>query len=273
MTEFEPAWFYEFGYYLKPLLYLREDLPREVQVHLCTYATIGLILFDTEGSAKFLPKTRSQAAALKKELDVWSGLKKGDFGPRTNKDIPNLHDWVKSLSQTLTDELGSLHVFCVEETGGLDVNLLISGFAAAYPVDTISLLDDIIKREVNDGGRCLAFGCHTASGFHMLRAVEIVVKAYVIASSGSLPPIKQRNWGAYIDLLKNSGASEGSIDVLHVLKRKRNPLMHAQDSLDAEGAIDIFSVCRSGIRTLISDVRDRSLDVKFTAALASLATA
>jgi hypothetical protein len=80
------------------------------------------------------------------------------------------------------------------------------------------------------GRRCLAFELPTSSGFHILRAVEIGIKGYLHAKAGSLPKMNQRNWGEYIRQLELASADSDLIDVLKVLKTKRNPLMHPQDS-------------------------------------------
>src|SRR5260370_1015980 len=99
-----------------------------------------------------------------------------------------------------------------------------------------------------------------------------MVKAYLLAVTGAFPPMHRRNWGEYIERLEKAGASKDVTDVLHVLKRKRNPLMHPQEDLTMDDAIDVFTVCRSGANAVIADVRAKALDATFTQALAKLPT-
>jgi hypothetical protein len=85
-----------------------------------------------------------------------------------------------------------------------------------------------------------------------------------------LPPIQRRNWGKYIEELERVGASSKVIDLLKILKARRNPLMHPQDSLEVEEAIGLIAICQSVTETLISDIQRRGLDSKFSAALPDL---
>jgi hypothetical protein len=70
--------------------------------------------------------------------------------------------------------------------------------------------------------------------------------------------------------MTNAGASSDLIGLLRILKTKRNPLMHPKGALDIEEVIGIFCICQNAIETLISDVRTKELDVKFTNALSAL---
>ena len=49
--------------------------------------------------------------------------------------------------------------------------------------------------------------------------------------------------------------------------------MHPQDILEIEDAIGIFCICQNVIETLTREIKAKSLDGKFVAALAQLPTA
>jgi hypothetical protein len=131
-------------------------------------------------------------------------------------------------------------------------------------------LDDTVKREIDEAGRCLAFSLATAAGFHILRSVEMIAKGYLFAASGRLPPIARRNWGEYVVQLDKVGASSEVIDLLKILKARRNPLMHPQHRLEVEEAIGLVAICQSATETLISDILSKGLDLKFSSALPDL---
>jgi hypothetical protein len=133
-------------------------------------------------------------------------------------------------------------------------------------------LDDFVRNDIDRPGRCLAFELPTSCGFHILRAVETCAKAYVHAATGKLPPIKNRNWGEYIEQLKNAGAHVDVTDLLRILKAKRNPLMHPYDNLDVDEAISLLCICQGGIDTIAEDLRRRSLAVSFKESLKLLPT-
>lgn len=274
LVELRPRFFYDMGYHIHALLYMRADLPRDVQHHLLAYASIGLILFTSDPTRRqLLPKSFRVAEGLKDELDIWSGLKKDDLGGgRKLSDIPSLHDWVKSFSTTLDNELDDIPTYSMTNKGALAVKHLVAGASSGYPHETKTLLDAAMKLEIDEAGKCLACGLSTACGFHILRSVEIGIKGYLHATMGSLPPMNKRNWGEYISRLQTAGATSDFVDFLKILKTKRNPLMHPQDTLTTTESIDLFNICQAAINALMVEVAGRSMQAKFTASLAILPT-
>lgn len=183
-----------------------------------------------------------------------------------------LNDLATRLEAVMAQELDAMPIWFVEGKGNLSIDRLIAGSSSGYASKTLLMLDDFMKREIDSSGRCLAFNCPTACGFHILRAVEIGLKAYVLAATGQLPKVNQRNWGQYIAEMEKASASSDLIDLLRILKTKRNPLMHPQDDLDTDDAIGIFCICQNAIETMITDVREKGLEVKFSESLKALPT-
>jgi hypothetical protein len=177
---------------------------------------------------------------------------------------------VRRFETILNKELNDLPVFCVAEKGNYSLPQLIKGASGGYAAHAQRLMDSFMKREIDAGGKCLAFSLPTASGFHTLRAVEIGIKGLLVAMTGSLPKLSNRNWGEYILQLTNAKAPSDLVDLLRILKTKRNPLMHPQDELEPEDAIGIFCICQNVIETITRDVSAKNLDQKFTEALALL---
>jgi hypothetical protein len=199
--------------------------------------------------------------------------KKQEYGDDLNNYFTSpIREDIDTFQIALSEEIKLLPLFSVEPKGNLSIDRLVDGAADGYPPTVISLLDTFTIREINEAGRCLAYAMPTACGFHILRAVEVGLKGYVLAATGALPKLNNRNWGEYIVQMTNAGASSDLIDLLRILKTKRNPLMHPKDSLEMEDAIGIFCICQNAIETLISDVRAKGLDVKFTNALLTLPT-
>jgi hypothetical protein len=118
----------------------------------------------------------------------------------------------------------------------------------------------------------LAFELPTSCGFHILRAVETCLKAFCYAKTGKLPPIQNRNWSQYIVYLENDKVHSDIIDILRMLKTKRNPLMHPTDNLEIDEAISLVCICQSGMEVIIDDVRRQSLEIKFKEALKLMPT-
>lgn len=191
------------------------------------------------------------------------------FTAETDKETK---DAVRRFETVLNKELNDLPVFCVREKGNYSLSRLIKGASEGYAAHAKKLMDPFMRREIDAGGKSLAFSLPTASGFHTLRAVEIGIKGLLVAMTGSLPKINKRNWGEYILQLTNAGAAPDLVDLIRILKTKRNPLMHPQDELELEDAIGIFCICQNVIETVTREVGAKGLDQKFTDALAELPT-
>jgi hypothetical protein len=231
-------------------------------------------------SEKFPERIRSSRASALRLVEILEFIYKRIWEQLLTSSPPQFAriecDEVKTrlddFESLLLKELRDLPLFSVGDKGNLSTEKLIDGSSSGYSSSTLSLLDDFVKREIDESGRCLAFNRPTACGFHIFRAVEICLKAYVLAAMGALPKMSQRNWGEYIAQLTGAGATSDLIDLLRILKTKRNPLMHPQDSLDVDEAIGIFCICENAIGVIISDVKAKGLDTKFTSALAALPT-
>ena len=60
--------------------------------------------------------------------------------------------------------------------------------------------------DINNAGKCLALEVPTAAGFHILRAVESLMRDYHHKLTGTQLPVKSRNWGAFIKALDKNGS-------------------------------------------------------------------
>jgi len=260
---------------LRSLLKVKKEMDGEIGTQ-CLECVKGLE-YIIRGEAVSLPRSRESASVLLVSimnlLNGEAGIGRQEYGAFLDAYFTGpIKANIDTFQIALSEELKLSPLFSVEDKGNLSIVRLVDGASSGYPAITIELLDDFIKQEINEAGKCLAFSRPTACGFHILRAVEIGLKGYVLAATGTLPKINNRNWGEYITQMTNAGASSNLIDLLKILKTKRNPVMHPQDSLELEEAIGIFCICQNVIETLISDVRAKGLEIKFTNALATLPT-
>jgi hypothetical protein len=274
MLESNPSFYFVIARFIGPVWSLRSEMPSDLQAEIVTRAKIGLEMFlSSEFTPLLLPRSTQKANVFLAQVNAWLLVLSGrtHTAPVLGATVDSLNKFLDSFGTSLQDELDRLPMFTATTKGNLDIHRLIHEASLGYPSGVLELIDDFIKREIDAAGRCLAFELPTSSGFHILRAVEIGAKAYVHAATGSLPPIKNRNWGEYILQLTNAGAGSDLIDVLKVLKTKRNPLMHPQDVLELADAISLFCICQAGIEELVQDIRKRSLDIKFKESLSVLA--
>lgn len=261
------AYFYHIGHYINGLMFLRVDTPFAQRGTIVYPALECLRLLTTEEySTKIVPRIRDAAVSL---LPL---VEKIASGSATTQEIEQLPLYVQATTVTINEELERIYAYQMSGKGNFSIDSLVNGASQGYPANVLSHLDDFVASEIDDAGLCLACGLYTACGFHIFRSVEIVIKGYVHAATGNLPPVNRRSWGEYISQLTNAGASSDVIDVLKILKTKRNPLMHPQDTLDESDAIDVFCLCQSVTSSLVRDIERRQLEQKFKASLVLLPT-
>ena len=101
----------------------------------------------------------------------------------------------------------------------------------------------------------MAFDLPSATGFHIIRAVEAVIRKYysVIVKQPVKP--KMRNWGTYIRVLSKSGGDPKILAILDQLREMhRNPIMHPQVVLTMTEAEGLFGIAQSAILSMMADI-------------------
>lgn len=263
-----PAYFFGLGSDVHAVMYVRIELPIEVRSEILANASSCLNAFiSAERHLELLPRTVKQGDLLLRELQRFA------FSPYwqpTADDFQLLHNNVLAFEVVLGEELGRMLNFVLTDKGGLSVSGLMEGYSAHYPTYVLELIDSFIRSEIDETSKCLACDRNTACGFHILRSVEVAIKGYIHAVKGKLPNPTQRNWGEYIAELQRIAAPSDLIDELRVLKTKRNPLMHPQETLNSDQARQLLCLCEATICAVIEAVRDKKLDAAFKASLAVL---
>jgi hypothetical protein len=255
VIDIKPGYFYSLGSFVHALVYIRKDTPDGIRADIFASAHDALTNFTSnDDNANMFPKTTEKGKWLLNTVGTWATW----TGKHPDSDYVALRDSVNSFATTLADELENTFNYALTPKGNLSLKSLVAGASRAYPARVLALIDDFVKSEIDAAGKCLACASYTACGFHILRSVEISVMAYVLAASGELPKPQKRSWGTYIQLLLNAGAHSDLIDVLRILKTKRNPLMHPEDRLDEGEAIHLFCICEATMSALIEDVKIRT---------------
>ena len=272
MLKSYPSFYWVVGKFVQPLAVITSDLPKNKQMDLVARAKVGLEMFLGQDVARaMLPRSMEKADLLLILVNSWTSHFAGLLGPPLAP-IESLARAIDGLTITMQDELDRLPTFTVIAKGNLDIHRLVAGASRGYPKAVLELLDEFITDEIDYAGKCLVFELPTSSGFHILRAVETGMKGYVHAATGALPKMNQRNWGEYIRIFTDAQAHSDVIDLLKVLKTKRNPLMHPQDNLTLDDAIGLLCLCQAGIEALIADIRRRGMEIKFKESLKLLPT-
>jgi len=262
--------FYSLSGYLTPVKALTPGMPLshypEV-IRIFTYAKIGLLLFTGGGwEEEYLPSSFRQAQGMSEFLDEHI-IKLPGSGPwdetLDEATLNGFKSQLKHFEAILHDELDKLPAFLCEDEllGNLSVDKLLKGAQNGYSPMARQVLSDDCRLEIDEAGKCLAHERTTASGFHILRSVEIAIKQYLSAIQGFvMPRLNRQNWGEYIKLLKDNGAAKEVTDTLQAIKdNHRNPLMHPTDSLEISEALSLLSISQAMSELLVTDMKKRGL--------------
>ena len=158
---------------------------------------------------------------------------------------------IKAFEMTFASESHDSNIFAVSQKGTHSTLDLMERAVDNLPSDVKGRLTAETIADLCQAGRCLALDCHTASAYHVLRAVERVIIKYLEKVSGTPLSPKNRNWGVYIRELNRLGGDKGVTGYLdHIRTHYRNPIMHPEQTLSASEAFALFNASLSAISQL-----------------------
>jgi hypothetical protein len=234
--------------------------------HCLHEAKFGLELLEQGDPFQFSQRTRAAISKLAALVNEALDMPKDDLTAysqvsaklaKTDDPDPAFHllfaimEGVKKVEVMLAHEMPELSVFFVQQKGTHRTDLLLDNAADNLGKDVAARLSADAKANVNASGRCLALDSPTASAFHMLRAVESLMRDYHFKLTGQHLPVKSRNWGAFIKVLNNNGADQKVTGYLtHIKDFYRNPIVHPEESFNGDEAFSLFGASLSAITML-----------------------
>jgi hypothetical protein len=262
MVEVDVYWFY----WMSMTTYSLHQFPLEGAPlgAISAYLGISRVAFENLGDerARAFPKT----ASVINDILAWINRIMPERNPSEllpeerlatmvgPADMATLHNLLGALITFLRDESNHGYVVCVENQRLLSAYSLVENIESCFSPDSWSTIVVEAKQEFEEAGKCLAFERYTGAGFHALRGVECVIRQYIVKLTGSLP--KKRDWGHYIQVLKDNGADPSLIAVLDNIRTlDRNPLMHPEIWLDVDEAIAVFTVSQTAIVRLVAGIK------------------
>ena len=240
--------FYELGQSLSVLRNLEEG---KALAHY--YVSFLLARWELEYLLKNPIGVRVSRAAIESLVEDLSALAP-DEGPESDAIVGNMAATLKSsllnLEAILKAECDSLASYIVSQKGVYSTPDLVENAENMIPEKTRALLPAGVNKDVQEAGRCLAFDLPTASGFHILRAVELVMRKlwdHVKVSTDKKPT----NWGAYIERFEKADVPKKVTAMLRDIKDLyRNPTAHPEASLEEEEATTLLALGVSAIQQM-----------------------
>lgn len=229
--------------------------------------TVKAVIEDFIGhrSAEFLPRTKEKAGEILSLLKPFaSSFEAHNPIAHLPEDWEKFHRCLQDFESEFRKEAGHLYIACIENQRLLTPYVLISKIENSVATKTWMYMSRLARREIEESGRCLAFERYTASGFHILRCVESIVREYITACSITLKD-SDRNWGRYVDVLKEKGASAEVTSMVDNLRHDdRNTLMHPEKFLNQDEAIGLLNLCQTALDRLINDMEKRGFAKSYT---------
>jgi hypothetical protein len=162
----------------------------------------------------------------------------------------------------LTSEFSVADAYFVVPKPGLDSPSLISRGEVLFPEALPRKVPAAIA-DLREAGRCIAYELCTAAGFHLMRAVETVLRRYWEVITGNAPKPKQRNIGTYLRGFKKLGCGDDKvIGALTQLKDlHRNVIIHTDEALSLDKAISLLGMARSVVDAMLDQIPEPPVEM------------
>jgi hypothetical protein len=220
-----------------------------------------LNLSSIETLAKSLKQFRTvlESADLQLSLDSYDRLQR--LVDTENPGLPAVNELVAELQGRIRDELSHFELWLV--TKAESRFLKINPFGEDIPNKFDPARDDI-----EEAGKCLAYGRGTACVFHLMRVMEVGLRALAASlNDPRLDPKRNPSWDSILkkcdeELLRplhsrcdewrqDDGFYSTASAQLHAVKDAwRNPTMHVERNYTPEEAEDVWNAVRAFMRHL-----------------------
>lgn len=182
--------------------------------------------------------------------------------PITQYVVDKFEQLLSAFEVSLDDDLTRLPTFMVEPVGAYSFGQLINHADAVFPLNMRdgAIIPSQALLDFRSAGACLAFDLPTACGFHVFRATDAMLRKYC-EHFEAMPKGNGRDWGKFIGALrdKKSGRMPNArtTELLDKIRDiDRNPLVHPELSLDRDGALLVFDLCKSAISLMAMDIKN-----------------
>ncbi|MDQ3696728.1 MAG: hypothetical protein M3373_01695 [Gemmatimonadota bacterium] len=184
------------------------------------------------------------------------------------RNIPDVRLALLDLAQRISDELAHRRFFYVNNQ------------LAPFYEEPLAKWGDVADKfpsallDAEEAGKCFALGRNTACVFHLMRVMEVALRALGASlNDPTLDPKANPTWDRILkrgdnELLKNASRRSSewqtkdvfftdAIANLRAVKTAwRNPTMHVHGVYDSERAQDIFNAVRGLMRHLASELHE-----------------
>jgi hypothetical protein len=163
---------------------------------------------------------------------------------------------IMQFNTMLASSLFWFDLYWLQPKLGLNTTAILNDASVVFPPSIKAAIPDSIKREVQQAANCLLYEAPSAVGFHVLRAVEVVILNYF-----TIPGFERGDadtWAGYAKVLRNHKVHRKIVAMVDRLATlHRNELMHAEVVLSVEEAAILFALMQEVLPVMIADVAKR----------------
>ncbi|HEV3393479.1 MAG TPA: hypothetical protein VG103_08235 [Chthoniobacterales bacterium] len=169
-----------------------------------------------------------------------------------------LRHLASQFETTLAADLRDLEIYFVSPVGIFSTTSLLSKPEDMF-FDKVKDLPEDTLREIQEGGKCLAFALATASAFHFLRALESIIRKYYDVLSSGAPRPTRGSMGVYLDkLLELPDVDKDLESVLRQIKKlHRDPISHPEVTLTVPEAVSLLGLIQSAISRILDLIKPK----------------
>jgi hypothetical protein len=250
----------DLSYFYRLALVFREAASADGNV---AVSEIWLALYRAEQAIEILFNDRAMAGTFRRAhasgTSLYAEMREVRLRPwteiYTDYDKARIDGLIDQFVTILQSELSVADAYYVVQKRGLDTIALVSEGEVLFPESLPEKVPEAIP-DLREAAKCIAFELSTASGFHLMRVVESVIRRYWEVVTGNKPKPKQRNIGTYIRGLK--AAKCGDEKVLAALQQlkdlHRNVITHTEAFLDVDKAVSLLGMCRSVVDAMLDEI-------------------
>ena len=250
--------FYRLGAMLHPLSEIKAGTKlRDVATQLFQAQDELVVLLND----KVVPLVQCKPMGLKLLGEIAKLLKilpQGQEKELDHVEAYGLTNGVREFESIFSAELQALYAYAIAQKGIYSTPDLIGRAENLLPEAVRNLVPGQAIADIRQAGKCLGFDLSTAAGFHILRAIEAVVREYYRVVVKKQPQLLSRNWGAYFRVLRRNDADPNVLSLLEQIRQLyRNPSVHPDSDLSLDEVTALLGIAQSAIMAMVMDMEKR----------------
>lgn len=213
-------------------------------------------LFNQSVYSPHLKVSRTEANTLSSVLEKFIASSDGD-ATLSEFDSWEIRQKREKFLSVFKAELSLLPAFLVSEKEGYELAVLTEAGVKLFPQSMAAKAPEALADAI-EAGKALAYELPTASGFHIFRVTEAVLKRYWDHVSGGTARPSPETIGVFANHLETGKLGDRKIweSLKQIAKLHRNPIIHPEAVLTVEEAIETLGIARSIIGAMLRALPD-----------------